>query len=966
LKKIVVFLIITSWIFGALYVPQIVHGQVTSPSLSALSYAKTIQLWEQLGYEPIDKTYPITLDTFVNDTHTLDTDDTNRLFLSWEASTLRSTVQIDEAGLYIINISYRSTTQSIKPIKLSISVNDSIPYEEASRIELPTLWSQEDDVLLDRFGNDVVPSSFQVYDMIHYSILDSVGLHAHPLYFYFEEGLNDIDFSLLDGSIELYEVNITSRVPLPSYENYLAQHHMMMPNQKTSVQGEDFFLKSDPSIRSGNHRDPKVTPFALMASKLNILDGRTFSKQNQSVYYQVEILESGLYPITFKVLQNTMIHTNVFRHISLNGQIPFSEAMHIKIPYSRDFQYITPSYEDAPLLFYFEKGIHVLGLHVDMTSTLLIQEGIRDVSVLMNQTTLNIQKITGNQIDKDRDWDLETYLPNLRDDLLYIQNTIQSLYDVWTSYHGTKTSPVSSVLKLSLSRMEAISRVPNDLPKRILEFSVGSGSVLALLGNILPLINEAPLSIDMLYIQHQLDALPPIRAGFFQRLWIGIQRFFLSFFSEQLDDSKDPETLEVWVNRGRAYVDLMQQMTDSLYTNETGQKVRISLMPDENKLILANAANAQPDVAMGIAAWRPFEFAVRNALYDLRQFDDFTVVANRFAPGAFLGLAYDEGIYALPETQNFQLLFYRKDVLNALDIPIPNTWNDVKNILPELQRFGMNFYMPLANNSSFKSFDTTFPFIEQFGGRLYEDDGLSVAFDDPKTLEALRLMTDFFKIFALPVEVGSFYQRFRYGNLPIGIGDFSMYVQLLHAAPEIAGLWDIALIPGVETDGVINRSFVGSSTVNVIFNASQKKDEAFDFLSWWSDTETQITYAERLLSSFGSAFLWNTANKDAFLGMSFDSKHQAIIYEQWSYVLDPIKVPGSYMVERSLSNIWNEVVYDGVTLRTSVEDHSMTANRELVRKMIEFGYITSNGQTIRSLNLPTLETLRLWGIYDED
>jgi ABC-type glycerol-3-phosphate transport system substrate-binding protein len=274
--------------------------------------------------------------------------------------------------------------------------------------------------------------------------------------------------------------------------------------------------------------------------------------------------------------------------------------------------------------------------------------------------------------------------------------------------------------------------------------------------------------------------------------------------------------------------------------------------------------------------------------------------------------------------------------------------------------------MPLANNSSFKSFDTTFPFIEQFGGRLYEDDGLSVAFDDPKTLEALRLMTDFFKIFALPVEVGSFYQRFRYGNLPIGIGDFSMYVQLLHAAPEIAGLWDIALIPGVETDGVINRSFVGSSTVNVIFNASQKKDEAFDFLSWWSDTETQITYAERLLSSFGSAFLWNTANKDAFLGMSFDSKHQAIIYEQWSYVLDPIKVPGSYMVERSLSNIWNEVVYDGVTLRTSVEDHSMTANRELVRKMIEFGYITSNGQTIRSLNLPTLETLRLWGIYDED
>ena len=41
--------------------------------------------------------------------------------------------------------------------------------------------------------------------------------------------------------------------------------------------------------------------------------------------------------------------------------------------------------------------------------------------------------------------------------------------------------------------------------------------------------------------------------------------------------------------------------------------------------------------------------------------------------------------YALPERVTFNTLFYRKDILEQLDVDIPNTWNDLITLLPTLQ-----------------------------------------------------------------------------------------------------------------------------------------------------------------------------------------------------------------------------------------------------------------------------------------
>lgn len=185
--------------------------------------------------------------------------------------------------------------------------------------------------------------------------------------------------------------------------------------------------------------------------------------------------------------------------------------------------------------------------------------------------------------------------------------------------------------------------------------------------------------------------------------------------------------------------------------------------------------------------------------------------------------------------------------MDALQLPLPETWNDVIEILPELQRFGLNFYTPIAGAVAFKPFQTTAPFIYQFQGSFYEENGMGTTIDNEHALQGIQFMADLNTLYSLPLQVPNFYNHFRYSTLPIGVSDFGTYVQLTAAAPEISGWWDIALHPGVEQeDGSISRWASGSGQSAMIFNGSENQQEAWEVLKWWmSEKKRKLTMQER-------------------------------------------------------------------------------------------------------------------------
>ena len=100
---------------------------------------------------------------------------------------------------------------------------------------------------------------------------------------------------------------------------------------------------------------------------------------------------------------------------------------------------------------------------------------------------------------------------------------------------------------------------------------------------------------------------------------------------------------------------------------------------------------------MGVGYSTPFNFAIRNSAKNLLEYEDFlSFYTSCYNPEALTPVCYNDGVYGVIETQNFNVLFYRKDIFESLGIGVPDTWEDVKYLMPTLLRHQMNFYIPLS------------------------------------------------------------------------------------------------------------------------------------------------------------------------------------------------------------------------------------------------------------------------------
>ena len=314
------------------------------------------------------------------------------------------------------------------------------------------------------------------------------------------------------------------------------------------------------------------------------------------------------------------------------------------------------------------------------------------------------------------------------------------------------------------------------------------------------------------------------------------------------------------------------------------------------------------------------------------------------------GFGVNEGIIVMAATN-------RKDILDSLGLSVPETWEDVKAMMPTLLSNAMNFYLPLAKDPGYKGFESMGCFIFQNGGSLYSEDGCYSNFSDPNTLKGLREMTELYSVYGLAQNVPDFFNAFRSGYIPIGVSTSATYVKLQMGAPELNGLWDIALSPGTELDGVIHREQSADVTTAMIFANTKMKDEAYEFLKWWLSSETQLRYANDLQAKYGSDYIWNSANHVAFAQMSYPLSHKQVILEQWQWQKEILRHPASYILERSLSNAWIQIVTEGEQFRPMIDEATLISNREMLRKLAEFGYFDDEGNKIKDYNIHVVDDI---------
>lgn len=873
------------------------------------------------------------------------------------------TAEIEEAGDYTIWFDTAVPDAFITPPEAQLLVDGQIISEDTQRIVFPVFYEDSGDTFpIDRYGNETLLRQNILIRWSKVAMRAADFNQAYPLQFHFEPGLHTFEFTATEESLLLGSVYLEPFTPYPSYEEYLAQNDAPATSGVfIELEAEHPAFKNNTSIRAISNRSLEVTPYDTYQLLLNTLGGESWDNSGSTVYYEFTVPESGMYHISFHVLQNLKSNFVVFRRITINDELLFEELNQVPFEFDSNWENVTLG-GDTPYEIYLEQGTNVLGIEATAWPYGSAIDKIQKVLLDINELSLEIKRLTGNQVDPFKEWVISDYIPDIEQQLIAIANDLQTDLDVITAIEGSGGSPEVLSYQMAIDNILFLAEEPDEIPTRLNRFSEGSGSAAQLLGTLLPLLQAQPLTLDKIFI-HSADSPPePVKVSPIDAIIEGLKRFFHSFQRDPYQNiGAQEDQLEVWVNRPRQYVDLMQQITDESFTRKTGIDVKYSIMPDESKLVLANAAGIQPDVAFGVSTGVPYELAIRNALMDLRSYEDFDSYINIYAPGSLLSYVINDSVYAIPETQDFWVTYYRRDIMESLGIPVPDTWDEVIEILPELQRFGMNFNTTLSTGSGQKGYLLTAPYLFNHDADLYSADGFSTGLESDEAIAAIRFMAESFTIYGMPLTTSSFYDSFRYGQLPIGVSNFvDTYLKLITAAPELNGLWEIKLYPGtVLEDGRVLHYATGSAQAGIMFANTDKHDESWEFMKWWMSTETQVDFQQQLILNYGLEYLWNSANVEAFSFSPIPDEHKEVILEQWEWLQEPIKLPGSYMQEREISNAWNRIVFDGVNPRVAIDNSVIIINREITRKMEEFGYL-ENGVVVKEFKIPTIETIEGW------
>ena len=356
------------------------------------------------------------------------------------------------------------------------------------------------------------------------------------------------------------------------------------------------------------------------------------------------------------------------------------------------------------------------------------------------------------------------------------------------------------------------------------------------------------------------------------------------------------KSITVWITTGRDQAQVLKSLIDERFTPESNISVKLRLVPG-NILLPATLAGEGPDVAMQIGEDVPVNYAMRKAAADLSVFPDFKEIASRFHESALVPYEYSNGIYALPEQQTFPMLFYRKDILAEIGLTPPQTWQDVYNMISVLQKHNMEFYLPsddVTNNASLIPNATFAMLLYQNSGKFYSDDDKKSALDSDISMEVFKKWTQFYTSYKFPLKA-DFPNRFRTGEMPIGIADYTTYNKLTVMAPEIKGLWDFTIVPGtVMPDGTVNHEVASHTTSVMMLQNAKDKDAAWEFMKWWTSKETQIAYGREMEGLLGEAARYPTANIEALEELPWPVKDYQNLESQWEWVEGIPQVPGGY------------------------------------------------------------------------
>lgn len=859
------------------------------------------------------------------------------------------TVNIPETGVYNIKMIYEALESNTNDVEFSLLIDGESPYATASRITLSKRWINESEIKQDSRQNDIRPGQISTPCWQETPLEDIDGLFNEPLEFYMEAGEHTITFESEKAefavkSFIFYQYEAPAAYTAPS-DSDLTQAQ----GQKITLEGETVAYKSSRTLYPTADKSSYLTSSANGSSptktRYNTIGSGSWTQSTQTVTWEFNVDKAGYYKIGIRGRQDQMRGMYSNRRLYVNGEVPCLEANQIKFYYDTDWSITTPKSENGDdLYFYLQAGTNTISLEAVPGEIGEIMGNLDELVYNINSYYRQIRQITGPDPDEYNNYMIDTAIPSIVPDFKEYAKTLRDKKAEIEKLSGSGGTEAETLEKMAIVLDKCIKK-PDLIPEMMSQIKDNITSVSSFVNQY----REQPLEVDMIEVATSDQDFTSCDKSFFGSLGFGFKGFIGSFFEDYnaLSD-EDESAMECWVMLGRDNAEALQQLISSEYNPTAKTKINLKLV--QGGIVEATFAGKGPDLALFMGGDFPIQLAARGVLTDLTTFSDFDEVKTRFADDATVLYQYNGGTYGLPCDQTFPMLFYRSDILSEYGIDPAtdlNTWDGLLNCLPTLQRnyLEVGLILPVMTStggttqvSAITEPGNTFAMLLlQQGLNYYNEEQTKTTFDTQEAVNAFDTWTKFYTTYSFQQTYDAF-TRFRTGDMPVVIQNYTFYNQLSVAAPEIKGCWGFQPVPGtVQEDGTINHAANSNGSGAIIFTKAADQEGAWDFIKWFTSTDAQVKYGNNIESILGTMGRYATANEEALQQLSWTTSEVNLLLDQLNSQVEIPIIPASYGVTRNVMNAFRAVVNDYDNARDTLFWYNKDINDEITRKLEDLG-----------------------------
>lgn len=859
------------------------------------------------------------------------------------------TVNIPETGVYNIKMIYEALESNTNDVEFSLLIDGESPYATASRITLSKRWINESEIKQDSRQNDIRPGQISTPCWQETPLEDIDGLFNEPLEFYMEAGEHTITFESEKAefavkSFTFYQYEAPAAYTAPS-DSDLTQAQ----GQKITLEGETAAYKSSRTLYPTADKSSYLTSSANGSSptktRYNTIGSGSWTQSTQTVTWEFNVDKAGYYKIGIRGRQDQMRGMYSNRRLYVNGEVPCLEANQIKFYYDTDWSITTPKSENGDdLYFYLQAGTNTISLEAVPGEIGEIMGNLDELVYNINSYYRQIRQITGPDPDEYNNYMIDTAIPSIVPDFKEYAKTLRDKKAEIEKLSGSGGTEAETLEKMAIVLDKCIKK-PDLIPEMMSQIKDNITSVSSFVNQY----REQPLEVDMIEVATSDQDFTSCDKSFFGSLGFGFKGFIGSFFEDYnaLSD-EDESAMECWVMLGRDNAEALQQLISSEYNPTAKTKINLKLV--QGGIVEATFAGKGPDLALFMGGDFPIQLAARGVLTDLTTFSDFDEVKSRFADDATVLYQYNGGTYGLPCDQTFPMLFYRSDILSEYGIDPAtdlNTWDGLLNCLPTLQRnyLEVGLILPVMTStggttqvSAITEPGNTFAMLLlQQGLNYYNEEQTKTTFDTQEAVNAFDTWTKFYTTYSFQQTYDAF-TRFRTGDMPVVIQNYTFYNQLSVAAPEIKGCWGFQPVPGtVQEDGTINHAANSNGSGAIIFAKAADQEGAWDFIKWFTSTDAQVKYGNNIESILGTMGRYATANEEALQQLSWTTSEVNLLLDQLNSQVEIPIIPASYGVTRNVMNAFRAVVNDYDNARDTLFWYNKDINDEITRKLEDLG-----------------------------